>query len=376
MDFDLNDEQRLLSESVNRFVTDEYRFEERIKGMRSECGWRQDIWRQMAELGLLGLPFSEEDGGFGGGGVETMLVMDAFGRGLVVEPYLSTVVIAGAALRRAANAAQKEARLPGLIAGEHLMSLAHSEPHAPRHTFTVKTEARSTGAGWMLTGQKIAVLHGDSADEYVVSATTSAGLSLFLVPANAPGVSRITQTGYDGNRLAAVSFDAVELMTDALLGPEGQGKALLEAMFDEANAALAAEAVGIMTSTLDLTTEYMKTRVQFGMPIGSFQALQHRAVDMLMHVELSRSMAMLAAMSLARDPEERRRNIAAAKVQIGRAGRAVGQQAVQLHGAIGITAEYKVGHAFKRLTAIDALFGDADHHLDVLAEAGGLMPII
>ena len=376
MDFDLNDEQRLLSESVNRFVTDEYRFEERIKGMRSECGWRQDIWRQMAELGLLGLPFSEEDGGFGGGGVETMLVMDAFGRGLVVEPYLSTVVIAGAALRRAANAAQKEARLPGLIAGEHLMSLAHSEPHAPRHTFTVKTEARSTGAGWMLTGQKIAVLHGDSADEYVVSATTSAGLSLFLVPANAPGVSRITQTGYDGNRLAAVSFDAVELMTDALLGPEGQGKALLEAMFDEANAALAAEAVGIMTSTLDLTTEYMKTRVQFGMPIGSFQALQHRAVDMLMHVELSRSMAMLAAMSLARDPEERRRNIAAAKVQIGRAGRAIGQQAVQLHGAIGITAEYKVGHAFKRLTAIDALFGDADHHLDVLAEAGGLMPII
>ena len=376
MDFDLNDEQRLLSESVNRFVTDEYRFEERIKGMRSECGWRQDIWRQMAELGLLGLPFSEEDGGFGGGGVETMLVMDAFGRGLVVEPYLSTVVIAGAALRRAANAAQKEARLPGLIAGEHLMSLAHSEPHAPRHTFTVKTEARSTGAGWMLTGQKIAVLHGDSADEYVVSATTSAGLSLFLVPTNAPGVSRITQTGYDGNRLAAVSFDAVELMTDALLGPEGQGKALLEAMFDEANAALAAEAVGIMTSTLDLTTEYMKTRVQFGMPIGSFQALQHRAVDMLMHVELSRSMAMLAAMSLARDPEERRRNIAAAKVQIGRAGRAIGQQAVQLHGAIGITAEYKVGHAFKRLTAIDALFGDADHHLDSLAEAGGLMPII
>jgi alkylation response protein AidB-like acyl-CoA dehydrogenase len=375
MDFDLNDEQRLLSDSVNRFIADQYEFEERAKGLRSPPGWRPEIWRIMAELGLLGLPFSEEDGGFAGGGVETMLVMEALGRGLVVEPYLSTVIIAGSALRRAASTAQKAARVPGIIAGAYLMSLAHAEPHAPRHTLSVKTEAMPEPDGWVLNGSKIAVLHGDSAHEFVVSANTAKGLSLFLVPADAAGVTRIAQKAYDGSRVAKVSFNAVKLPVDALLGLEGQGAEVLAWVFDEANAALVAEAVGVMESTLDLTTEYLKTRVQFGVAIGTFQALQHRLVDLLMQVELSRSMAMLAALSLTRAPEERRCNIAAAKIQVGRAGRSIGQQAVQLHGAIGITAEYKVGHAFKRLTAIDALFGDADHHLDVLAAAGGLAPI-
>jgi alkylation response protein AidB-like acyl-CoA dehydrogenase len=375
MDFDLNDEQRLLSDSVNRFIADEYEFEERAKGLRSPQGWRPEIWSTMAELGLLGLPFSEADGGFAGGGVETMLVMEALGRGLVVEPYLSTVIIAGSALRQAGSAEQKAARVPGIIAGGYLMSLAHSEPHAPRHTLAVKAEAKPANGGWVLSGRKIAVLHGDSAHEFVVSANTPKGPSLFLVPADAPGVSRAAQKAYDGNRVAEVAFDAVKLPASALLGTEGHGEHVLSAVFDEANAALAAEAVGVMANTLELTTEYLKTRVQFGVAIGSFQALQHRVVDLLMQMELSRSLAMLAALSLDRDPEERRRNIAAAKVQVGRAGRIIGQQAVQLHGAIGITAEYKVGHAFKRLTAIDALFGDADHHLDVLAEAGGLLPI-
>jgi len=376
MDFDLNDEQRLLADSVNRFVADRYGFEERAKGMRESQGWREEIWNQMAELGLLGLPFSEEDGGFSGGGVETMLVMEALGRGLVVEPYLSTVIVAGAALRHAATAQQKAARVPGIIGGEYLMSLAHAEPRAPRHTLDVKVEAVRRSEGWVLGGEKIAVLQGDSAHEFIVSAKTEVGLSLFLVPADAAGVRRETEHGYDGHRLATVFFDAVPLAADALLGTEGQGASILEAVFDEANAALAAEAVGAMANALDLTVEYLKTRTQFGVTIGSFQALQHRAVDLLMHVELSRSMAILAALSLDRDPEERHRNIAAAKIQIGRAGRIIGQQAVQLHGAIGITAEYKVGHAFKRLTAIDALFGDADHHLEILAEAGGLVPIV
>jgi alkylation response protein AidB-like acyl-CoA dehydrogenase len=375
MDFDLNNEQRLLCDSVNRFIADEYEFEERAKGLRSLQGWRPEIWSKMAELGLLGLPFSEEDGGFAGGGVETMLVMEALGRGLVVEPYLSTVIISGSALRQAASAEQKAARMPGIIAGEYLMSLAHSEPAAPRHTLAVRAEAEPAGGGWVLSARKIAVLHGDSAHEFLVSANTAKGLSLFLVPADAPGVTRTAQKGYDGNRVAEVGFDMVALPSNALLGIEGQGAEVLEAVFDEANAALAAEAVGVMANTLDLTTEYLKTRVQFGVAIGTFQALQHRLVDLLMQVELSRSMAMLAALSLNLDPEERHRNIAAAKIQVGRAGRIVGQQAVQLHGAIGITAEYKVGHAFKRLTAIDALFGDADHHLDVLADAGGLAPI-
>lgn len=377
MDFDLNDEQRLLSDSVNRFIADEYDFEARAKGLRGDAGWRPKIWSQMAELGLLGLPFSEEDGGFAGGGVETMIVMEALGRGLVVEPYLSTVIIAGSALRRVATREQKSKRVPGIIAGEYLMSLAHAEPCAPRHTLDINaTTATHHGGGFILSGEKIAVLHGDSADEFIVSAKTGGGVSLFLVPADAAGLHRQAERGYDGHRLATVKFDLVELTADALLGEEGKGNEILEAVFDEANAALAAEAVGAMEATLDLTVEYMKTRTQFGVPIGSFQALQHRAVDLLMHVELSRSMAMLGALSLTRDPDERRRNIAAVKIQVGRAGRVVGQQAVQLHGAIGVTAEYKVGHAFKRLTAIDALFGDADHHLDVLAELGGLVPII
>jgi alkylation response protein AidB-like acyl-CoA dehydrogenase len=376
MDFDLNDEQRLLAESVNRFIADEYGFEERARGMRSGTGWRPEIWQQMAELGLLGLPFAEEDGGFAGGGVETMLVMEALGRGLVVEPYLSTVIIAGSALRHAATAAQRAARVPRIIAGDYLMSLAHAEPLAPRHVLTSRTQASPAGGGWALSGEKIAVLHGDSAHEFVVSANTPAGLSLFLVPADAAGLSREARQAYDGHRVAALRFDDVKLAGDALLGVEGQGRDVLRTVFDEANAALAAEAVGVMDATLALTVDYLKTRMQFGVAIGSFQALQHRAVDLLMLLELSRSMAMLAAVSLGRDAEERYRNVSAAKVQIGRAGRTIGQQAVQLHGAIGITAEYKVGHGFKRLTAIDALFGDADHHLDVIAEAGGLMPII
>jgi alkylation response protein AidB-like acyl-CoA dehydrogenase len=208
----------------------------------------------------------------------------------------------------------------------------------------------------------------------VVSAATAAGLSLFLVPSGVAGLGRRARRGYDGLPLADLEFERVTLPAEALIGVEGVGAGILNAVFEEANAALAAEAMGIMADTLDLTTEYLKTRNQFGVPIGSFQALQHRAVDMLIQLELARSMAILAAVSLNQPAETRRRNVAAAKVQIGRSGRYIGQQAVQLHGAIGITAEYKVGHAFKRLTAIDALFGDADHHLDILAEAGGLAP--
>ena len=376
MDFDLSDEQRLLGESVTRFIADRYGFEERLKIMKEPGGWSPGIWRELAELGLLGLPFAEEDGGFGGGGVEIMLVMEALGRGLVIEPYLSTAILGGGSLRRAGTAQQKAARIPAIMAGERIMALAHVEAGMPRHTIrATATVARREGAGWLLDGGKIAVVHGQAADELVVSARTESGTSLFLVDPRGSGVRMTPGIGYDGVPVAAMAFEGVALEGDALLGAEGGGGPVLEALFEEANAALAAEAVGVMADTLDMTVDYLKTRQQFGVAIGSFQALQHRAVDMLMQVELSRSMAVLAALSLDRPPEERRRNIAAAKMQIGRAGRFVGQQAVQLHGAIGITAEYKVGHAFKRLTAIDVLFGDADHHLDMLADAGGLVPI-
>lgn len=372
MDFDHSDEQRLLAETVGRFVVERCDFESRLKTLATPEGWSRHAWHEMAELGLLALPFAEADGGFGGGGVETMIVMEALGRGLVLEPYLATVVLGGGVLRRAASAEQRARRLPDLIAGAHIMALAHQEPRAPRHGLAVTTRAHRTGPDWVLSGRKIAVLHGAAADEIVVSAATAAGLSLFLVPTDAAGVSRRAQRGYDGVPVAEIVLDRVKMPADALVGIEGLGGEILTEVFEEANAALAAEAVGIMADTLDVTVEYLKTRNQFGVPIGSFQALQHRTVDMLMQVELARSMAILAALSLDQPAEQRRRNIAAAKVQIGRAGRFIGQQAVQLHGAIGITAEYKVGHAFKRLTAIDALFGDADHHLDMLTEVGGL----
>lgn len=373
MDFDYTDEQKLLGESVARFVGDRCDFEARHKAMATADGWRREAWAELAELGLLAMPFAEEDGGLGGGPVETMVVMEALGKGLVLEPYLSTIVLAGGALRAAGSADQKAARIGRIAAGELLMALAHQEADRPRHTLDVGACARRGDDGrWVLNGRKVAVIHGAGAEEFVVSARTAAGLSLFLVPAAAPGVGIVAQRGYDGIPVAAISLDGVAVPGDALLGGEGLGAAVLETVFDEANAALAAEAVGIMADTLDLTVDYLKTRNQFGVAIGSFQALQHRAVDMLMQVELSRSMAILAALSLTQPAAARRLNIAAAKAQIARAGRFVGQQAVQLHGAIGITAEYKVGHAFKRLTAIAALFGDEDHHLGVLAEAGGL----
>ena len=374
MDFELNDEQRLLQESVTRFVTERYDFESRLHRMREPEGWSRSSWAELAELGLLGLPFAEADGGFGGAGVETMIVMEALGHGLVVEPYLSTIVLCGGVLRACASAEQKKLRIPSIVAGERLLALAHQEPRRPRAHLDAATRAEAFAGGWRLSGRKTAVLHGATADELIVSAASQAGTSLFLAPADAPGLTVTSRRGYDGVPVADVNLDQVELNQDALLGVEGAGEEVLRSVFDEAAAAVCAEAVGIMADTLDLTTEYLRTRVQFGVPIGTFQALQHRAVDMLIALELARSMAMLAALSLDQEAEARRRNIAAAKVQIGRSGRFIGQQAVQLHGAIGITAEYKAGHAFKRLTAIDALFGDADHHVDFLAEADGLQP--
>jgi alkylation response protein AidB-like acyl-CoA dehydrogenase len=374
MDLELTDEQKMLSETVIRFVAETYEFSKREHALRSELGWSRTAYQSLAEMGLLGLPFAEEDGGFGGGGVEMMLIMEAIGRGLMVEPYVATVVLAGGVLRHGASAAQRAAIVPGIIAGERILALAHDEAGLPRHTLQANAAARADGDGWILDGGKIAVIHGQSADTLVVSARTGRGLSLFQVDAAAPGVSIEPSRGYDGVPVASVRFGEVRLTADALIGEEGSGEAILDLVFDEARAALVAEAVGAMAETFDITVDYLKTRQQFGVTIGSFQALQHRAVDMLMELELSRSMAILAALSIGSDPEQRRRNISAAKAQIGRSGRRVAQDSVQMHGAIGITAEYKVGHAFKRLTAIDALLGDRDHHLDRLVELRGVYP--
>jgi alkylation response protein AidB-like acyl-CoA dehydrogenase len=364
MDFDFTDDQRLLRETVARFVADRYGFEDRNRMLAMPGGRDPAVWTEMAELGLLGIPFAEADGGFGGGGTETMILMEEFGRGLVIEPYLSTIVLAGGILNDAASADQRAARIERIITGTHRMAVAFAEPRAARYA----VDARHTVAeGDRLTGEKIAVLGGDQADELIVSARIDGGTALFLVDAAAPGVSIRGEAGYDGSRVADIRLENVpgERIT-------GNGAAHLARAIEAANAALCAEAVGAMADALDLTTDYLKTRKQFGVPIASFQVLQHRAVDMLMQLELARSMAILAAISLDQPAAVRTTNIAAAKVQIARSVRFVGQQAVQLHGGIGITSEYKIGHIFKRLTAIETLFGDVDHHLDTLSDAGGL----
>jgi len=374
MDFELNDEQKMLQEMATRFVSETYGFSQREHALKSDAGWSREAWAGLAEMGLLGLPFAEEDGGFGGGGVEMMIVMEAIGRGLMVEPYFATVVLAGAVLRHGASVDQRAAIVPGIVAGETIVTLAHHEAGMPRHATAARTRAMRDGEGWILDGGKIGVLHGAGADRLIVSAQGEEGLSLFLVDADAPGLRVEGARGYDGVPVASVHLSGVRVDAGALIGAAGQGEAILTRAFEEATAGLVAEAVGAMSETFDLTVDYLKTRQQFGVAIGSFQALQHRAVDMLMELELSRSMAILAALSLDIDADQRSRNIAAAKAQIGKSGRLIGQAAVQLHGAIGITAEYKVGHAFKRLTAIDALLGDRDHHLAALAEKGGVYP--
>jgi pimeloyl-CoA dehydrogenase small subunit len=374
MDFDLSEEQHLLKESVGQLLTDQYDFAARRKALAEPEGWSRALWRQFANLGLLGLSFPENLGGSAAGPVETMIVMEAMGRALVVEPYLATSVLCGGLLRRAATATQQAVLVPALVSGEQIYAFAHAERHSRYDLTAVDTIARRDGSDFVIDGAKSLVLHGDSADRLIVLARTTGsgndrqGLGLFVVPAMASGVVRRGYPTQDGQRAAEIEFDAVRITSDDVLGdPEGAAE-VVEQVVDEAMAALCAEAVGAMAAALDLTLDYLRTRRQFGVPIGSFQALQHRAVDMLMALEQARSMAMLAAMMASEsDAEERSKAVASAKVQIGRSGRFIGQQAVQLHGGIGMTAEHHIGHYLKRLTAINIAFGDADHHLARLA---------
>ena len=381
MDFDLNEEQRLLKESVDRLVEQRYSFEQRKKYLAEPGGWSRAQWKQYAEMGLLGLPFEEKYGGIGSGPVEMMIVMEAFGRGLVLEPYFATVVLAGSALRLAGSDAQKQAHLPGIAAGERLMALAHAEVQSRHDLADVKARAEKDGAGWVLNGAKTLVLHGDCAEWLVVAARVTGeqrdrqGIALFLVDANAAGIARKGYSLQDGSRAADIVLSNVRVGADATLGKPGEGHAVLERVIESGIAALCAEAVGAMEEMHAVTLDYLKTREQFGVKIGSFQVLQHRSVDMLVALEQARSMSYLATMSVDEpDAAERRKTISAAKVQVGRSTRYVGQQAIQLHGGIGVTMEYKVGHYFMRTTAIELLYGDADHHLTQVARAGGFVP--
>jgi pimeloyl-CoA dehydrogenase small subunit len=379
MDFDLTDEQRLLKDSVDRLIADQYQFEQRKKYLAEPDGWSRDAWTQYTELGLLGLPFAEQHGGFGGGPVETMIVMEAFGRGLVLEPYFATVILGGGLLRRAGTEAQQQALIPEISQGKLKLAFAHVERQSRYDLADVATTARKEGAGWVLDGAKSIVLHGDCANRVLVTARMSGerrsrtGIGLFLVDPGAAGVTRRGYPTQDGLRAAEITLSGVRVAAGDVLGDAGAALPAIEQVVDEAIAALCAEAVGTMQVMHETTLEYLKTRQQFGRPIGQFQVLQHRAVDMLVALEQARSMAMFAAVMAAEEnATERRRAMAAAKVQIGRAGKHIGQEAIQLHGGIGMTQEYKVGHYFKRMTMIDMLFGDADAHLATLARLGGL----
>lgn len=380
MDFNLSEEQILLKDSTERLIGDRYGdFERRKVYQEKPGGWSEAMWQDFASLGLMALPFPESMGGVGGGPVETMIVMEAIGKALCLEPYLSTVVMAGSALRLAANESQMEALVTPLMRGERIIALAFGERQSRYDLFDVSTTARRDGAGYVLDGQKSVVMHGDSADTLIVSARTSGGrrdregITLFLLDAGSPGVEVHGYGAQDGQRVAEVKLSRAVAPEDAVLGRLDAGLPILEAAIDNGIAALAAEAVGAMEGLYALTVDYLKTRKQFGIQIGSFQNLQHRAVDMLLALEQARSMSAFAAMMVSAPPEERGRAISAAKVQINRSARFLGQQAIQLHGAIGMTMEYKAGHYFKRLTAIENWLGDTDHHLARLAGGGGLL---
>jgi pimeloyl-CoA dehydrogenase small subunit len=376
MDFDFTEEQRLLRDSVTRLLADRYTFDKRKTYLAEPDGWSRALWAQYAELGLLGLPFSEEYGGFGGGPVDIMLVMEAFGRALVVEPYLATVVLAGTALRLAGTPEQRAAMLPRIAEGDLVLAFAHGERQARYDLSDVLTTAKRKGGGWVLDGAKSVVGHGDGADRLIVSARTGGdrgdadGITLFVVDANAAGLARRGFTLRDGSRAAELALSGVEVGADAVLGPVGAGYPVIERAIEAGIAATAAEAVGCMEAMQAMTLDYLKTRQQFGKPIGQNQALQHRATEMFVALEQARSLAMLAAMTVDEpDAAERARNLATAKVGVGQAARFVSQNAVQLHGGIGMTEEYAVGHYFRRCMVIEHSFGDTGHHLGRLAAA-------
>ena len=375
MDFNYTEEQLALQDTLRRFIAKDYGFEQRRALAKSAEGFSRDHWRQFADLGILALPFPEEFGGLNGNAVDTMLVMETLGRGLVLEPYLATVILAGGLIRDNGRLAQKETLLPAIAGGELLMALAHYEAGGRYELSHVATTATPDGNGYHLNGAKAVVLHGGTADKFIVSArgrgaqNDARGISLFLVERNAPGLTLRSYMTQDGARAAEVRLSNVRVTGDALVGPHDQGLPIVERAFDYALAALCAEAVGAMAALNEVTLEYLKTRKQFGQPIGRFQALQHRMVDMVVATEQARSMATLAAVKAdSGDAAERRRALSAAKAYVGQSARSVGQAAVQLHGGMGVVDELNVSHYFKRLTMINATFGDADHHLGLFSD--------
>jgi pimeloyl-CoA dehydrogenase small subunit len=380
MDFSLNDDQRMLKDTVDRLVARDYGFEQRKAYARSPEGWSRTMWARMAEIGLLALPFPSTHGGLDGGPIETTLVMESLGRALVLEPLLSSTVMCAAALQTA-SAEQLDRWVGAIAAGDLTVAWAHQEAQSRYRLSDVACTARRSGDRHVVDGVKPLVLHGDSADRLLVSARVYGercdrdGIAMFMIDADAPGVMRRACRTHDGLHAAVVTLQGVEVGAGDTIGEAGEALPIVERVSEAAIAALAAEAVGVMSAALDMTVEYLKTRQQFGGPIGRFQALQHRAADMLIATEQARSMAMYAALMQGdANAAERHKAMSAVKVQVGNSARFFGQQAIQLHGGIGVTDEYAVGHYFKRLTMIETRFGDTDHHLAEFARAGGFIP--
>ncbi|HUO93276.1 MAG TPA: acyl-CoA dehydrogenase family protein [Rhizomicrobium sp.] len=369
MDFSFSEEQTLLRNSVSQFLSRNYDFETFKKISRTEPGWKRETWKQFAELGLLAAPLPEAYGGLGGGPVETMIIMEEFGRALVVEPFAQTVVVGGSFLVHGGSEAQKEEWLPKIAGGETVVAFAFAEPQGRFNYADLTTTAKKQGSSYVLSGQKAVVIAAPWADQLVVTARTAGGqrdakgVSIFLVDKKSKGVVTRDYQTVDGLRASEITFENVEVPAANLIGTVDQGLSLIERVTDTAIAAHAAEAVGCMKVLLDATVEYSKTRKQFGVPIGKFQVLQHRMVDMFMNYEQSASITYMVTLKLGEGETERKKAASAAKVQIGKAGRFVGQQAVQLHGGMGMTDELNVGHYFKRLTMLDTLYGNVDHHL-------------
>jgi pimeloyl-CoA dehydrogenase small subunit len=368
MDFSYTEEQTLLRNSVSKYLADNYKFDAWRKFTRTDAGRDPNHWKQFAELGLLAATLPEEHGGLGGGVVETSIIMEEFGKTLVVEPYVPTVVIGGGFLKRGSDA-QKEEWLGKIGAGETMLAFAFAEPKGRYNLADLTTTAKKQGGNYVLNGQKAVVIGAPWADHLIVTARTSGsqrdkdGVSVFIVDKKAKGVTTRDYPTVDSLRASEVTFENVEVPAANLIGTGDNGLPLVEQVVDEAIAAVCAEATGAMKVLVDTTVEYSRTRKQFGVPIGKFQVLQHRMVDMFVQYEQSVSITLMVTLKLAEEAAERAKAASAAKVTIGKAGRFVGQQAVQVHGGIGMTDELNVGHYFKRLTLIDTLFGNTDHHL-------------
>ena len=372
MNFDLSKEQEMIVASVTSFVKDESPIE-RFRRLRdAEAGWDKDVWAQMGDYGWLGIAFPEDVGGIGGSFIDMALILEQLGRNLVPEPYIASVVLAGGLVDRLGTDDQRQALLPPMIEGQTSLTLAYSERQSRYNLEDCLTSAeRTDDGGYRLDGGKVWVLNGETADTLIVLARTAgdqldrSGLSLFIVPADAEGLTRTAIQGMDGQRTAHLGFDGVQLGADALLGPEGEAIEAVEWAVDRAAAAACAEGQGQLTELLSRTIDYLKEREQFGTKIGSFQALQHRAADMFAEVELCKGTMILAAIKAdSDDPEERSAEISAAKLQLSDGGWFVQENALQLHGGVGITDEQDVGLFFKRLRVLNGLFGDADYHVD------------